>query len=237
MEANHPYLALIHLRRRGKATFCFFFFYLSSFSLVVVSTKSESLLDFCSGSRRQLMGALAASDAASSPLRMIEQHRSFGRVCPSFNSNPVRCMASSTVPSPTRLKGDSFIREHLRRLSPYQPILPFEVAFELMNSSCFFFLRLVGEFCVCVVFLFVVTVKCAAKLVSLTVFDVFIAFVVCRFCLLGLGGSPRTSSKWMPMKTHMVHLQRRVFFFFFVNVTEMPNYSPVSLLNVMTMWR
>lgn len=26
-----------------------------------------------------------------------------------------------------RLTGDSFIRTHLRKLSPYQPILPFEV--------------------------------------------------------------------------------------------------------------
>lgn len=84
------------------------------------------------------MGPLAAANAASSPLRMIEQHQSLGRVCPGFNLSSVRCMASSTVPSPTRLKGDSFIREHLRRLSPYQPILPFEVAFEVMNSFFFF---------------------------------------------------------------------------------------------------
>lgn len=42
-------------------------------------------------------------------------------------------MASSTVPVQQQqvndqpLTGDSFIRPHLRNLSPYQPILPFEV--------------------------------------------------------------------------------------------------------------
>lgn len=42
-------------------------------------------------------------------------------------------MASSTIPvqqqqvNDQRLTGDSFIRPHLRNLSPYQPILPFEV--------------------------------------------------------------------------------------------------------------
>ncbi|XP_021971018.1 histidinol-phosphate aminotransferase, chloroplastic isoform X2 [Helianthus annuus] len=44
------------------------------------------------------------------------------------------CMASSSsissaagVTQPLKLTGDSFIRPHLRELSPYQPILPFEV--------------------------------------------------------------------------------------------------------------
>ena len=38
--------------------------------------------------------------------------------------------SSSTVPVEhvnQKLSGDSFIRPHLRKLSPYQPILPFEV--------------------------------------------------------------------------------------------------------------
>lgn len=41
------------------------------------------------------------------------------------------CMASSSasggVKQQVKLTGDSFIRPHLRELSPYQPILPFEV--------------------------------------------------------------------------------------------------------------
>lgn len=57
--------------------------------------------------------------------------------CCSFERNQksswVSCMAS-TVPlndvkqeHKQHLTGDSFIRPHLRKLSPYQPILPFEV--------------------------------------------------------------------------------------------------------------
>lgn len=57
--------------------------------------------------------------------------------CCSFERNQktswVSCMAS-TVPlndvkeeQQKHLTGDSFIRPHLRKLSPYQPILPFEV--------------------------------------------------------------------------------------------------------------
>ncbi|KAL7001527.1 histidinol-phosphate transaminase [Sarracenia purpurea var. burkii] len=56
--------------------------------------------------------------------------------CRSFEGNQWRvvCMAS-TIPiqdvkeeeAQLRLPGDSFIRPHLRKLSPYQPILPFEV--------------------------------------------------------------------------------------------------------------
>lgn len=41
-------------------------------------------------------------------------------------------MASSTMPAAANesqgtVSGDSFIRPHLRKLKPYQPILPFEV--------------------------------------------------------------------------------------------------------------
>ncbi|XP_058087725.1 histidinol-phosphate aminotransferase, chloroplastic-like [Magnolia sinica] len=49
-----------------------------------------------------------------------------------LNRTSARCMAS-TMPvthveeGEGRLKGDDFIRPHLRKLSPYQPILPFEV--------------------------------------------------------------------------------------------------------------
>ncbi|KAG8660771.1 histidinol-phosphate aminotransferase, chloroplastic isoform X1 [Manihot esculenta] len=49
------------------------------------------------------------------------------------NQRRVITMASSTLPvehvneGQQRLTGDSFIRPHLRKLSPYQPILPFEV--------------------------------------------------------------------------------------------------------------
>ncbi|KAK1299141.1 hypothetical protein QJS10_CPB14g01234 [Acorus calamus] len=48
-------------------------------------------------------------------------------------TKPLHCKASSTTPvemveeNPNKVKGDSFIRLHLRKLSPYQPILPFEV--------------------------------------------------------------------------------------------------------------
>lgn len=56
--------------------------------------------------------------------------------CCSFERNQktswVSCMAS-TVPvneeQKQHLTGDSFIRPHLRKLSPYQSILPFEVIF------------------------------------------------------------------------------------------------------------
>ncbi|KAF2297434.1 hypothetical protein P3X46_021811 [Hevea brasiliensis] len=42
------------------------------------------------------------------------------------NERKVIAMAS-TLPAQQKLTGDSFIRSHLRKLSPYQPILPFEV--------------------------------------------------------------------------------------------------------------
>ncbi|KAK1294027.1 hypothetical protein QJS10_CPA16g01713 [Acorus calamus] len=48
-------------------------------------------------------------------------------------TKPLHCKVSSTTPvemveeNPNKVKGDSFIRLHLRKLSPYQPILPFEV--------------------------------------------------------------------------------------------------------------
>ncbi|XP_052206014.1 histidinol-phosphate aminotransferase, chloroplastic-like [Diospyros lotus] len=83
---------------------------------------------------------------ATSPLYIIKSSGSF---CPSsyrlgcypfgrnqWNRMRLTCTASSTIPS-QELKqaegqqppvtGDSFIRPHLRQLSPYQPILPFEV--------------------------------------------------------------------------------------------------------------
>lgn len=52
-----------------------------------------------------------------------------------FEGTKKRVVAmASTVPveqqvneGQERLTGDSFIRTHLRKLSPYQPILPFEV--------------------------------------------------------------------------------------------------------------
>lgn len=39
--------------------------------------------------------------------------------------------AEHMTESKQRLTGDKFIRPHLRKLSPYQPILPFEVSKEL----------------------------------------------------------------------------------------------------------
>ncbi|XP_027924899.1 histidinol-phosphate aminotransferase, chloroplastic-like [Vigna unguiculata] len=52
----------------------------------------------------------------------------------SFEGNRRKFVAmASTIPveqvnnGPLQVTGDSFIREHLRKLSPYQPILPFEV--------------------------------------------------------------------------------------------------------------
>ncbi|KOM28303.1 hypothetical protein LR48_Vigan518s000200 [Vigna angularis] len=52
----------------------------------------------------------------------------------SFKGNQRKFVAmASTIPveqvnnGPLQVTGDSFIREHLRKLSPYQPILPFEV--------------------------------------------------------------------------------------------------------------
>ncbi|KAK7315485.1 hypothetical protein VNO77_34035 [Canavalia gladiata] len=50
-----------------------------------------------------------------------------------WNQRKFVAMASSTIPveqvnnGPLQVTGDSFIRDHLRKLSPYQPILPFEV--------------------------------------------------------------------------------------------------------------
>ncbi|KAI8024364.1 hypothetical protein LOK49_LG03G02949 [Camellia lanceoleosa] len=71
----------------------------------------------------------------SSSICMIKSASSYKRRCCSFerNQSRVTCMAS-TIPiqqvkeeGQQRLTGDSFIRHHLRKLSPYQPILPFEV--------------------------------------------------------------------------------------------------------------
>nr|DAD48550.1 TPA_asm: hypothetical protein HUJ06_018487 [Nelumbo nucifera] len=50
----------------------------------------------------------------------FEENRMF--VCSTGSSIPVK-----HKPSQQRLAGDDFIRPHLRKLSPYQPILPFEV--------------------------------------------------------------------------------------------------------------
>ncbi|CAL5341044.1 unnamed protein product [Camellia sinensis] len=71
----------------------------------------------------------------SSSICMIKSASSYKPRCSSFerNQSRVTCMAS-TIPiqqvkeeGQQRLTGDSFIRHHLRKLSPYQPILPFEV--------------------------------------------------------------------------------------------------------------
>ncbi|GMP63671.1 hypothetical protein CsSME_00025274 [Camellia sinensis var. sinensis] len=71
----------------------------------------------------------------SSSICMIKSASSYKPHCSSFERNQSRatCMAS-TIPiqqvkeeGQQRLTGDSFIRHHLRKLSPYQPILPFEV--------------------------------------------------------------------------------------------------------------
>ncbi|CAL5402015.1 unnamed protein product [Camellia sinensis] len=71
----------------------------------------------------------------SSSICMIKSASSYKPRCSSFERNQSRatCMAS-TIPiqqvkeeGQQRLTGDSFIRHHLRKLSPYQPILPFEV--------------------------------------------------------------------------------------------------------------
>ncbi|XP_028089705.1 histidinol-phosphate aminotransferase, chloroplastic-like [Camellia sinensis] len=71
----------------------------------------------------------------SSSICMIKSASSYKPRCSSFerNQSRVTCMAS-TIPiqqvkeeGQQRLTGDSFVRHHLRKLSPYQPILPFEV--------------------------------------------------------------------------------------------------------------
>jgi histidinol-phosphate aminotransferase len=43
---------------------------------------------------------------------------------------PAAVAAAEAKPRPT---GDSFIRHHLRSLSAYQPILPFEVPLQLLD--------------------------------------------------------------------------------------------------------
>ncbi|THG04868.1 hypothetical protein TEA_010109 [Camellia sinensis var. sinensis] len=80
----------------------------------------------------------------SSSICMIKSASSYKPRCSSFerNQSRVTCMAS-TIPiqqvkeeGQQRLTGDSFVRHHLRKLSPYQPILPFEV-FEALGSLKF----------------------------------------------------------------------------------------------------
>ncbi|GLT52214.1 hypothetical protein SLA2020_255670 [Shorea laevis] len=69
------------------------------------------------------------------PNTNIRQFGNSQRPIYSIEGNPRRfiTMASSTIPvgqvskGKQQLTGDSFIRPHLRKLSPYQPILPFEV--------------------------------------------------------------------------------------------------------------
>ncbi|GLT58759.1 hypothetical protein SLA2020_316280 [Shorea laevis] len=85
------------------------------------------------------MGVIDIYNAASlsliKPNTNIHQFGNSQRPICSFEGNPRRVvtMASSTIPvdqvsqGKQRLTGDSFIRPHLRKLSPYQPILPFEV--------------------------------------------------------------------------------------------------------------
>ncbi|GLU16403.1 hypothetical protein SLE2022_328380 [Rubroshorea leprosula] len=76
-----------------------------------------------------------ASLSLIKPNTNIHQFGNSQRPICSFEGNPRRViiMASSTIPveqvsqGKQRLTGDSFIRPHLRKLSPYQPILPFEV--------------------------------------------------------------------------------------------------------------
>lgn len=83
------------------------------------------------------MGALRCSTAFSSS--SVADIRSESR---RYRTVDGRFMASSSPveqvnPSPTQSStGDSFIRLHLRKLSPYQPILPFEVRiWRRQNSS------------------------------------------------------------------------------------------------------
>ncbi|KAJ0654735.1 putative histidinol-phosphate transaminase [Helianthus annuus] len=70
-----------------------------------------------------------------SSLSMIKSNDGFC-ISPSLNKThfavskyqkQFNCVASvSSVEQQVKLSGDSFIRPHLRELSPYQPILPFE---------------------------------------------------------------------------------------------------------------
>lgn len=101
---------------------------------------------------RKFMGVIETS--SSSSLCLLKSNFSSHHfvvpnrtVCP-FQVNQRRVIAmSSTLPveqqvneGQRRLTGDSFIRSHLRKLKPYQPILPFEVCghgpFELSQRSC-----------------------------------------------------------------------------------------------------
>lgn len=84
------------------------------------------------------MGVINAYNASSS-LYMIKSQigvyfvpsnrPKFSFEATSSNQGRLTCMASPTVPvkQVKELTGDSFIRPHLRKLSPYQSILPFEV--------------------------------------------------------------------------------------------------------------
>ncbi|GLU06775.1 hypothetical protein SLE2022_237730 [Rubroshorea leprosula] len=77
------------------------------------------------------------------PNTNIRQFGNSQRLMYSIEGNPRRfiTMASSTIPvdqvskGKQQLTGDSFIRPHLRKLSPYQPILPFEVLSEKLGRK------------------------------------------------------------------------------------------------------
>ncbi|MCL7025007.1 hypothetical protein MKW94_030024 [Papaver nudicaule] len=80
------------------------------------------------------MGVIDCSSPSSftSPL-CINSRKSLVRLSPSsfqVKRTAIHCMTSAIKQVdevPARLTGDSFIRPHLKTLSPYQPILPFEV--------------------------------------------------------------------------------------------------------------
>ncbi|KAI8534088.1 hypothetical protein RHMOL_Rhmol10G0061100 [Rhododendron molle] len=115
---------------------------------VPVETYVELLSQHC-----RFMGAVGFHSSSSS-VCPIKSSGGVTRCSASFSSRPscfpfdlnqgrrVNCMAS---PIPVqemkeegqlRLTGDSFIRPHLRKLSPYHPILPFEVS-EALGSMKF----------------------------------------------------------------------------------------------------
>ncbi|GFS42472.1 histidinol phosphate aminotransferase 1 [Actinidia rufa] len=85
------------------------------------------------GSR--FMGLVDFQSISSSLCIIKFSASSYRPCCHSFQRNQwrVTCMASTVQ---VKVTGDSFIRPHLRKLSPYQPILPFEV-FEALGSMKF----------------------------------------------------------------------------------------------------
>lgn len=93
-----------------------------------------------------LMGVIGFSNSAA--FCLVKSHTNLQQVglsprpsC-SFEGNQRKFLAmASTIPieqannGPLEVTGDSFIREHLRKLAPYQPILPFEVC--IIKVNCF----------------------------------------------------------------------------------------------------